>query len=678
MLQTLLKQGVPHFKRFLILALIIFGVFSFRTSFAADPGDLYLQFYFQLQEAQKSEKNGDFSNALRLYQVSYSLLNRIKEDYPDWRPDLINYRTRFCREKVNALRGQSTSLRPTLAPTLPATASSEELRLLKENLTNQENELLEARKTNEQSRNALALLQKELNQTRTNQITQQEQRKTLEEKLAQTQKELQSLIGQTTDSRVEKLTLQLKEIETQNQQAQQERAKSLEKLALTEKEVTLLKEGSEHSQATIQTELLSLKKNLTEKEKLNFELQEKLTSAQKALEISQQENTALRGGAIDKRVTELLEANAQLSEKLKIAESQMYSTNGATNLNSDVFRGQMETIKQQLISAETHNAKYEKTISDLRTELDTQKEKFLAMELALQQTNTTNAPALVQSLQQENEVFRTIIDRQLKEQARRESAKKIALEELQQLKIQSKVLTMQIEILASPTLLLSENELALLKDPSKDNLVEIGKISAPLDESSPESAGFTPLPPPTMEAIAKEAKALFNTKNYEKAEEKFLQILERYPDNVYALSNLGVVYFQQGKYQKAEASLTKAIKFEPQDGFSHSILGIVYYMTQRYDDAINTLSRAIALDPKDPQSRNYLGIACSQKGWLSVAEQELRKAVEINPNYAEAHFNLAIVYAAQKPPAKEFAQQHYQEAIKLGLKPDKNLEKMLE
>ena len=651
-----------------IASLVCFN--SYTTS-AADPGDLYLQFYFQLQEAQKSEKNGDSSNALRLYQLSYSFLNRIKEDYPDWRPDLINYRTRFCREKVNLLRGQSNSLRPNTIPTLPS--ASEELNPLKETLARQENELLETRKTLEQTRLSLVTLQKELNQSRTNQIILQKQRETLEQTLAQTQKELQTLVGQTTDSRVEKLTDQLKETEAENQQIQETHAKSLEKLALAEKEIAVLKEGSTFNQETVQAELASLKKNLAEKEKQTEELQQKLTASEKALEESLQKITDLRGGAIDQRVMELLEANAQLSEKLKIAEAQINSSNLQTNINSESFRSQMEEIKQQLISAETQNAKYEKTISELRAEIDTQKEKFLAMEMALQQTNATNTIAQAKSLQQENEILRNIIDRQLKEQARREAAKKIVLEELKQLKIQSKVLTAQIEILASPTLLLSENELALLKEPTTDKLTDGGKISGPLNEELPES--LTLAPPPAMETLAKEAKALFNTKNYAKAEEKFQQILDRHPDNVYALSNLGVVYFQQGKYQKAEAVLTKAIKFEPQDGFSHSILGIVYYMTQRYDDAINTLSRAITLEPNDPQSRNYLGIACSQKGWVTVAEQELRKAIEMNPNYAEAHFNLAVIYATQKPPAKEMAQQHYQQAIKLGMNPDKNLEK---
>jgi Flp pilus assembly protein TadD len=647
---------------------------------AADPGDLYLQFYFQLQEAQKSEKGGDTSNALRLYQLSYSLLNRIKEDYPDWRPDLINYRSRYCRERMNALRGKSNSLTPSL---VPSNGSSEEVRSLRETLMAQENQLVETRKTLEQTRASLADLQKELNESRTNQATLQKQlqnnqteKEAIQNQLAQAQKELKEISAQTTDSRVEKLTAELEVAQKENQKTQEEQAKLLEKIALAEKEIAALKTGSQVSKEADQTDLATLQETLAAKEKQLIELQEQLETTKKTLEESQQEIATLRAGEMDQRVTQLLEENAQLNEKLKLAEAQLTpNTNTFSNPDLETLKKQMEDIKQQLISAESQNAEYEKTVSSLRGQLDAQKEKFLTMELALQQNSTNNTLALqASSLQQENEVLRNIIDRQMKEQARREAAKKIALEELKQLKVQSQVLTKQIEILASPTLMLSENELTLLQQPAPTPIA--ANRTNPV--TTEEEIRPTLLPPRTMEATAKEAKAFFNTKNYEKAEEKFQEILDRYPDNVYALSNLGVVYFQQAKYKEAEDALSKAVKYEPHDGFSHSILGIVYYMTQRYDDAINTLTRAVTLDPKDPQTRNYLGIACSQKGWLTVAEQEIRKALEINPNYAEAHFNLAVIYASQKPPAKEIANQHYQQAINLGIKADKNLEKMLQ
>jgi len=55
----------------------------------------------------------------------------------------------------------------------------------------------------------------------------------------------------------------------------------------------------------------------------------------------------------------------------------------------------------------------------------------------------------------------------------------------------------------------------------------------------------------------------------------------------------------------------------------------------------------------------------------------LLEAINENPNYADAHFNLAVIYATSSPPSREQAKQHYATATKLGANPDPALEKLL-
>ena len=57
--------------------------------------------------------------------------------------------------------------------------------------------------------------------------------------------------------------------------------------------------------------------------------------------------------------------------------------------------------------------------------------------------------------------------------------------------------------------------------------------------------------------------------------------------------------------------------------------------------------------------------------------EELQKAINLNPNYADAHFNIAVVYATYQPPAKDRAQEHYKIATSLGAAPDPTLEKLI-
>jgi tetratricopeptide (TPR) repeat protein len=183
--------------------------------------------------------------------------------------------------------------------------------------------------------------------------------------------------------------------------------------------------------------------------------------------------------------------------------------------------------------------------------------------------------------------------------------------------------------------------------------------------------------PDDMRDTAQQAADLFKMQRYDEAADKYQSIIEKYPDSLYAWSNLGVVRFQQGKLPEALKALQQAVKLSPTDAFSYSNLGIVYYQLGQYENAISALERALALDPSNAMSHNYLGCACSQKGWQEVAEKEFTKAIELNDNFADAHFNLALIYATEKPPSLEMARRHYKRALELGIQPNPQLEKLL-
>jgi len=181
-----------------------------------------------------------------------------------------------------------------------------------------------------------------------------------------------------------------------------------------------------------------------------------------------------------------------------------------------------------------------------------------------------------------------------------------------------------------------------------------------------------------MRDTAQEAADLFKMQRYDDAAAKYQTIIDKYPESLYAWSNLGVVRFQQGHLNEALKALQQAVKLSPTDAFSYSNLGIVYYQLNQYENAIDALNSAKALDPNDAKTRNYLGCACSQKGWQEVAEKEFRKAIELDPTFADAHFNLALVYATEKPPLIELARQEYKKALDLGIAKDDRLEKLLQ
>jgi Flp pilus assembly protein TadD len=98
----------------------------------------------------------------------------------------------------------------------------------------------------------------------------------------------------------------------------------------------------------------------------------------------------------------------------------------------------------------------------------------------------------------------------------------------------------------------------------------------------------------------------------------------------------------------------------------------------KYDDALNVLSHAIKTRPQDPRLQNMLGLALSHSGQRGPAETAFRKALQSDPNFADAHANLATIYITQKPPSTELARWHYQRAKAAGSPRNPDMEKLLE
>ena len=63
------------------------------------------------------------------------------------------------------------------------------------------------------------------------------------------------------------------------------------------------------------------------------------------------------------------------------------------------------------------------------------------------------------------------------------------------------------------------------------------------------------------------------------------------------------------------------------------------------DEAIAQYQKALEINPNYAEAHNNLGIAFLQKGQVDEAIDQYQKALEINPNYADAHNNLGIAFS---------------------------------
>ena len=529
---------------------MLLGLAFFATAgHAQDPADDFLKAYFLLQDGDTAKKAGEKDKAIEKYNGALDVLKKIQIENPDWNPNIINFRIKYCMENVTGLGGTPSAGAPTSKPAPLESAAT-------------------AGPT------------------------------------------VTTVTGEETGVKLTELQNELKETRKQLEQIRRE------------------------------------------KEDLEVKL--------KSVEDSLKSVTAGKG---DARLIELQKANDDLLKKLSDAEEKLKGVSGEGAMVQ--LQQELAETKKQLDAALQENEKLRKDNETMRASLDEARNKLKAL---------ASSDDTIKTMQRENALLRAIVERAYQEDAKRIDQKNQIQTDLTDQKARVTALEQQIAALSSPLTPLSNEERELLKSPSLV-IRESDKTEPTVTETTGGSESKKPLSGQNAD-LARSARESYEKGDFDGAAQKYETILKAETNNIFALSNLGVIRFRQERLGEAETLLNKALDVDPTDAFSRSVLGIIYYKQGSYDEAISELTRSIAVDGKAAEPHNYLGITYSQKGYQEAAEKELLKAVELAPNYGDAHFNLSVVYATQNPPAIILAKKHYKRALELNVPPDSELEKL--
>jgi tetratricopeptide (TPR) repeat protein len=183
--------------------------------------------------------------------------------------------------------------------------------------------------------------------------------------------------------------------------------------------------------------------------------------------------------------------------------------------------------------------------------------------------------------------------------------------------------------------------------------------------------------PPGAGTLMKEAGRDAMERNYAKAAEKYEEILRQDENNVYVLEHLANAQFALGQLDACEKTVTRSLALDPDDPASLYTLGILRFRQEKVDEALDALSRSAKYSPTNAGTQYYLGNALAEKGMRTAAETAFRKALQFEPDYSDAHYSLACVYASEKPPSLALARWHYHRALELGHNKNLALEKLL-
>lgn len=719
-----------HRSGFFLIALGA-SLVMLSSSFSEDSSDLFLNAYKDFQSAEKLEREAKPQDALKKYRSAWQTLQQIRKSSPDWQPLVVDYRLRKTQDSIDRLEEGTTTAPALETPegNLPEPEKEKPLPVI-----STQPPVVTFRPPSSQKRVArepaptpayhddlpigrgvpaevreLRELRRELAQART-------ENKELNDRLLRKSAELQSALVE-----VDKTKVNVVELKSQLAQT----TTSLENIKKDEAAVPGIRAEFEKKYADILRQFADVQANNDVVEEENQRLFAKLESAAKYIadsdsirsgllaerkQLADERNNAVarvkkikdntaeiervtgENRRLKTELTEISEKMVSKSEFEKLAaEKKVLTAKLSETIPSRVLaekdgaivalQSDLNTAQDKLLETEARISRSDDQLDILRKQLDETSGRLAQIELN---------PVDEKKLAMENELLRGIILRQIREQTRRDDAKRLLDQEIGALKVSSEVIRQQLAVLGAPVLELTPEErsffkepVVLLTEPNAQSLEVTVAVSKPTAEEVKagelleKPAGPEALPDDVRDLVQR-AKAMFEVKNYVDAEKFYYEAVEKMPDSYFALSNLGAVQIEGGKLSAAEVALNKAIEIDDTESYAYTNLGIVYSRQGKFDEAIVALHKAVALNDEDAVAHNYLGVCLGQKEVWTESETHLKKAIDLRPEYPDAHFNLAVLYATTQPPSLERAKEHYVKATALGAAPDASLERLIQ
>jgi tetratricopeptide (TPR) repeat protein len=132
----------------------------------------------------------------------------------------------------------------------------------------------------------------------------------------------------------------------------------------------------------------------------------------------------------------------------------------------------------------------------------------------------------------------------------------------------------------------------------------------------------------------------------------FEEALQKNPNHLIALNNLGNAYRQQKQWDEARKVLERAVQVSPQDPEANYSLGMVYAQLDDSNHAYEYLQKALKFRPKYPEALNNLGVLYLRTQRRDEAVASFEECIRVSPAFDQAYLNLARVYALENAPEK--------------------------
>ena len=135
-------------------------------------------------------------------------------------------------------------------------------------------------------------------------------------------------------------------------------------------------------------------------------------------------------------------------------------------------------------------------------------------------------------------------------------------------------------------------------------------------------------------------------------------------------STTGITITASARQPAIEAEFTAYLKNAPEDAWAYYHYGVIQYTRAQAEhrgdcpEAVADLNHALRLNPNLAEAHYELGLIALSQGRLDQGIASLEKAVSLNPQLASAHYRLGLAYQRAGNTARAKAELDLFRALK--------------
>ncbi len=684
-----------------------------------DPSDVYFQGYLATRAAEDLEAKGDHVGALEKLRSARKMLDAIAQFYPEWKPEMLQTRTRknnetiariepLATEKLNKDRRAIAELEggaqvsgnlidPTqgVTPLTPGILQVDPLQARRLADARAEVERLREQlnrnpaNANEASRNASRVedIAKQRDSANAQLQAAEAKLETLRSRMASqpVASEVTALNQkiQTLEQERRAMSAALEQSRGSHQDAKErsdaletELAKMRQQYADLDRDLKAERNVANAVVAGQRSQLQTLEKELAEKSAALNQANQKITQLITELDQSReafgqlrQEHDALllerdQMSALLKlneegRIQQLVEQNIGLAKDLRESSEKLDSLNRDNNATKDdlaLAMRNMAIAKSQINRLHQEKREQDQRIEEYKAQLKREEDHLVQGKSAVSAA--------------EVEVLRDIIKRQQLVQKRRLQARDLLVKAVKNLSQENEPLAQAMKLFDGLEIEMSPEEQRLLASRDVD-----GEFISPFAQDRETVGRNTRELNRDIAVFERTADKAFLTGRFAPARELMQMVVEENPGRTSAMCKLGVIHLKLEDPISAIDMFRRATEMERDNPFAHRMLGFAQMSIGEYPPAEEALRRAIELNPSDALSYTLLATLSYRMGRLGDAEQFYKSSIAADPMLSEPYFNLALLCANDR--RLEEARSYYQQALERGAMPDTALEEKI-